>query len=120
MEYAPTTYQQQQPEFSQPDSSLVVPVFQKGDDPIDAINHMMSFLTAVFSKTRFPYYQQSARTSQTLSTSYIYDGTVTCATSKIALMAQTLKEWLRCTTQENCPESNSSAQQDVPDIDLLD
>ncbi|GJS15694.1 retrovirus-related pol polyprotein from transposon TNT 1-94 [Tanacetum coccineum] len=35
------------PEFSQPDSSLVVPVFQKGDDPIDAINHMMSFLTAV-------------------------------------------------------------------------
>nr|GEU30057.1 hypothetical protein [Tanacetum cinerariifolium] len=26
---------------------LVVPVFQKGDDPIDAINHMMSFLTAV-------------------------------------------------------------------------
>ncbi|GJW71952.1 hypothetical protein Tco_0128869 [Tanacetum coccineum] len=46
LEYAPTTYQQQQPEFSQPDSSLVVPVFQKGDDPIDAINHMMSFLTA--------------------------------------------------------------------------
>ncbi|GKC47751.1 hypothetical protein Tco_1065473 [Tanacetum coccineum] len=34
-------------EFSQPDSGLVVPVFQKGDDPIDAINHMMSFLTAV-------------------------------------------------------------------------
>ncbi|GKA21465.1 hypothetical protein Tco_0701454 [Tanacetum coccineum] len=33
--------------FSQPDSGLVVPVFQKGDDPIDAINHMMSFLTAV-------------------------------------------------------------------------
>ncbi|GJZ76974.1 retrovirus-related pol polyprotein from transposon TNT 1-94, partial [Tanacetum coccineum] len=45
LEYAPTAYQQQQPEFSQPDSSLVVPVFQKGDDPIDAINHMMSFLT---------------------------------------------------------------------------
>ncbi|GKF94698.1 hypothetical protein Tco_0284398, partial [Tanacetum coccineum] len=37
----------QQPEFSQPDSGLVIPVFQKGDDPIDAINHMMSFLTAV-------------------------------------------------------------------------
>nr|GEW49166.1 integrase, catalytic region, zinc finger, CCHC-type, peptidase aspartic, catalytic [Tanacetum cinerariifolium] len=26
---------------------LIVPVFQKGNDPIDAINHMMSFLTAV-------------------------------------------------------------------------
>ncbi|GKF02254.1 integrase, catalytic region, zinc finger, CCHC-type containing protein [Tanacetum coccineum] len=37
MEYAPTTYQ--------PDSGLIVLVFQKGDDPIDAINHMMSFLT---------------------------------------------------------------------------
>nr|GEZ19540.1 hypothetical protein [Tanacetum cinerariifolium] len=29
------------------DVKLVVPVFQKGDDPIDAINHMMSFLTSV-------------------------------------------------------------------------
>nr|GEX36103.1 hypothetical protein [Tanacetum cinerariifolium] len=28
-------------------SQLVVPVFQKGDDPIDAINHMMSFLIVV-------------------------------------------------------------------------
>ncbi|GJX98624.1 retrovirus-related pol polyprotein from transposon TNT 1-94, partial [Tanacetum coccineum] len=48
VEYAPTACQQQHPEFSQPDSGLVVPVFQKGDDPIDAINHMMSFLTAVY------------------------------------------------------------------------
>nr|GEY48473.1 hypothetical protein [Tanacetum cinerariifolium] len=32
-------------EFSSPETGLVVPVFQKGDDPIDAINHMMSFLT---------------------------------------------------------------------------
>nr|GEW14211.1 retrovirus-related Pol polyprotein from transposon TNT 1-94 [Tanacetum cinerariifolium] len=30
-----------------------VPVFQKGDDPIDAINHMMSFLTAVVT-SRYP------------------------------------------------------------------
>ncbi|GJS20264.1 hypothetical protein Tco_0448896 [Tanacetum coccineum] len=29
------------------DCGLIVLVFQKGDDPIDAINHMMSFLTAV-------------------------------------------------------------------------
>ncbi|GJV15508.1 hypothetical protein Tco_1360831 [Tanacetum coccineum] len=47
LKYAPTTYQHQQSEFSQPDSSLIVLVFQKGDDPIDAINHMVSFLTAV-------------------------------------------------------------------------
>ncbi|GKC45138.1 retrovirus-related pol polyprotein from transposon TNT 1-94 [Tanacetum coccineum] len=50
---AQEAYQQQQPEFSQPDSSLVVPVFQKGDDPIDAINHMMSFLTAVGRQTTY-------------------------------------------------------------------
>nr|GEX33348.1 hypothetical protein [Tanacetum cinerariifolium] len=34
-------------EFSSPKTGLVVLVFQKGDDPIDVINHMMSFLTAV-------------------------------------------------------------------------
>nr|GEU75013.1 hypothetical protein [Tanacetum cinerariifolium] len=45
VEYPPSV--NQQPDFSQPDSDLIVLVFQKGDDPIDAINHMMSFLTAV-------------------------------------------------------------------------
>nr|GFB18914.1 hypothetical protein [Tanacetum cinerariifolium] len=34
-------------EFSSPKTGFVVLVFKKGDDPIDAINHMMSFLTAV-------------------------------------------------------------------------
>ncbi|GJW46362.1 hypothetical protein Tco_0078008 [Tanacetum coccineum] len=47
LEYAPTTYQHQQSEFSQPDSGLIVLVFQKEDYLINAINHMMSFLTAV-------------------------------------------------------------------------
>nr|GEZ56095.1 hypothetical protein [Tanacetum cinerariifolium] len=45
VEYAPSVHQQSY--FSQPDSGLIVLVFQKGDDLIDAINHMMSFLTAV-------------------------------------------------------------------------
>nr|GEX47222.1 hypothetical protein [Tanacetum cinerariifolium] len=45
LEYAPLV--NQQPEFSQPDSGLIVLVFKKGDDPIDAINHMMYFFTAV-------------------------------------------------------------------------
>ncbi|GJV54839.1 hypothetical protein Tco_1455844 [Tanacetum coccineum] len=43
----------QQSEFPQLDSGLIVLVFQKGDDPIDAINHMMSFLTAVGRHTSF-------------------------------------------------------------------
>ncbi|GJS23010.1 hypothetical protein Tco_0451642 [Tanacetum coccineum] len=62
LEYAPTTYQHQQSEFSQPDSGLIVPVFQKGDDPINAINHMMSFLTAVVT-SRYPTTNNQLRTS---------------------------------------------------------
>nr|GEW75678.1 retrovirus-related Pol polyprotein from transposon TNT 1-94 [Tanacetum cinerariifolium] len=45
VEYAPAVHQQS--EFSQPDTGLVVPAFQIGDDRIDAINHMMSLLTVV-------------------------------------------------------------------------
>nr|GFA83508.1 hypothetical protein [Tanacetum cinerariifolium] len=45
IEHAPIAYNLS--EFSSPKTGLVVPVFQKGDDPIDAINHMMSFLTSV-------------------------------------------------------------------------
>nr|GEW20198.1 hypothetical protein [Tanacetum cinerariifolium] len=51
VEYAPLV--NQQPNFSQPDSGLIVLVFQKGDDLIDAINHMMSFLTAVFTSRTY-------------------------------------------------------------------
>nr|GFB87423.1 hypothetical protein [Tanacetum cinerariifolium] len=60
MEYAPTLHQQI--EFSPPDTGLVVPVFQKGDDPIDAINHMMSFLTMV-GTSRYPSTNNQLRTS---------------------------------------------------------
>nr|GEX12574.1 retrovirus-related Pol polyprotein from transposon TNT 1-94 [Tanacetum cinerariifolium] len=59
-EYAPAVHQQS--EFSQPDTRLIVPVFQKGDDPIDAINHMMSFLTAVVT-SRYPPTNNQIRTS---------------------------------------------------------
>nr|GEU89640.1 ribonuclease H-like domain-containing protein [Tanacetum cinerariifolium] len=45
VEYASSVHQQS--DFSQSDTGLIVPVFQKGDDPIDAINNMMTFLTAV-------------------------------------------------------------------------
>ncbi|GJT91142.1 retrovirus-related pol polyprotein from transposon TNT 1-94 [Tanacetum coccineum] len=41
---------------------LIVPVFQKGDDPIDAINHMMSFLTAVVT-SRYPTTNNQLRNS---------------------------------------------------------
>ncbi|GJS95080.1 retrovirus-related pol polyprotein from transposon TNT 1-94 [Tanacetum coccineum] len=58
-------------------SSLVVPVFQKGDDPIDAINHMMSFLTAVVT-SRYPTTNNQLRTSSNpRQQATIYDGKVT-------------------------------------------
>nr|GEV23418.1 retrovirus-related Pol polyprotein from transposon TNT 1-94 [Tanacetum cinerariifolium] len=49
-------------EFSSPETGLVVPFFQKGDDPIDAINYMMSFLTAVVT-SRYPDTNNKLRTS---------------------------------------------------------
>ncbi|GJV04486.1 retrovirus-related pol polyprotein from transposon TNT 1-94 [Tanacetum coccineum] len=60
LEYAPTI--NQQPEFSQLDSDLIILVFQKGNDPIDAINHMMSFLTAVVT-SRYPTTNNQLRNS---------------------------------------------------------
>nr|GEV78037.1 hypothetical protein [Tanacetum cinerariifolium] len=60
VEYAPLVHQQFY--FSQPDTRLVVPVFQKDDDLIDAINHMMSFLTAVVT-SRYPLTNNQLRTS---------------------------------------------------------
>nr|GEW31485.1 hypothetical protein [Tanacetum cinerariifolium] len=51
LEYALTV--NQQPEFPQLDSSLTILMFKQGDDPIDAINHMMSFLSAVVT-SRYP------------------------------------------------------------------
>nr|GEW86240.1 hypothetical protein [Tanacetum cinerariifolium] len=49
-------------EFSQPDTGLVVLAFQKRDDPIDAINHMIPFLTGVVT-SRYPPTNNHLRTS---------------------------------------------------------
>nr|GFA98603.1 hypothetical protein [Tanacetum cinerariifolium] len=53
---------QQSSEYSPPEAGLVIPVFQKGGDPIDAINHMMSFLTSVVA-SRYPATNNQLRTS---------------------------------------------------------
>nr|GEW27114.1 hypothetical protein [Tanacetum cinerariifolium] len=60
IDYAPTAHHPS--EFSSPETGLVVLVFHKGDDPIDAINHMMSFLTAVVT-SRYPATNNQLRTS---------------------------------------------------------
>ncbi|GJT69605.1 hypothetical protein Tco_1028891 [Tanacetum coccineum] len=63
LEYAPTVNQQhQQLEFPQLDSGLTILVFKQGDDPIDAINHIMSFLSAVVT-SRYPTTNNQLRNS---------------------------------------------------------
>nr|GEZ78245.1 integrase, catalytic region, zinc finger, CCHC-type, peptidase aspartic, catalytic [Tanacetum cinerariifolium] len=55
----------------------VVLVFQKGDDPIDAINHMMSFLTSLVT-SRYPATNNQLRTSSNpRQQATINDGRVT-------------------------------------------
>nr|GEW82636.1 hypothetical protein [Tanacetum cinerariifolium] len=60
IEYDPIAYNPS--EFSSPKTGLVVLVFQKGDDPIDAINPMMSCLTSVVA-SRYPATNNQLRTS---------------------------------------------------------
>nr|GEZ96969.1 hypothetical protein [Tanacetum cinerariifolium] len=64
-------------ELSSPKTRLVVPVFQKGDDPIDAINRMMSFLTSVVT-SRYPTTNNQLQTSSNpRQQATINDGRVT-------------------------------------------
>ncbi|GJV39076.1 hypothetical protein Tco_1417516, partial [Tanacetum coccineum] len=52
-------------------------MFQKRDDPIDVINHMMSFLTAVVT-SQYPTTNNQLRTLSNLrQPATIYDGKVT-------------------------------------------
>ncbi|GKD52724.1 hypothetical protein Tco_1281700 [Tanacetum coccineum] len=63
-------------EFPQTDSGLVVPVFKQGDDPIDDINKMMSFLSTVVT-SRFPTTTNQLRNSSNLrQQATIHDGRV--------------------------------------------
>ncbi|GJX12926.1 hypothetical protein Tco_0204684 [Tanacetum coccineum] len=64
-------------EFPQIDSGLAVPVFKQGDDPIDAINKMMSFLSTVVT-SRFPTTNNQLRNSSNpRQQATIHDGRVT-------------------------------------------
>ncbi|GJW24607.1 integrase, catalytic region, zinc finger, CCHC-type containing protein [Tanacetum coccineum] len=75
IEYSPTVNQQS--EFSQLDSGLTIPVFKHGDDLIDAINHVMSFLSAVVT-SRYPTTNNQLRNSSNpRQQATINDGRVT-------------------------------------------
>nr|GEV71208.1 retrovirus-related Pol polyprotein from transposon TNT 1-94 [Tanacetum cinerariifolium] len=67
--------------FTQIDSGLAVPVFKKGDDPIDAINKMMSFMFTIIT-SRFPSTNNQLRNSSTpRQQATIHDGRVTITSS---------------------------------------
>nr|GFB00228.1 hypothetical protein [Tanacetum cinerariifolium] len=75
VEYAPSVNQQS--DFSQPDSGLIVLVFQKGDDPIDDSSHMMSFLTIVVTSRYPPTNNQLRNSSNPRQQATINNGRVT-------------------------------------------
>ncbi|GJS37262.1 reverse transcriptase domain-containing protein [Tanacetum coccineum] len=60
--------------FPQIDSGLAVPVFKQGDEPIDAINKTMSFLSTVVS-SRFPTTNNLLRNSFTQNNKTNISGT---------------------------------------------
>ncbi|GJR05159.1 hypothetical protein Tco_0528143 [Tanacetum coccineum] len=104
VEYAPIACQQQHSEFSQPDSSLVVPVFQKRDDLIDAINYMMSFLTDVVT-SRYPTTNNQLRTSSNpRQQATIYDGKWEANTGKQRTASVT-------TAKEECHIANHELEE---------
>ncbi|GJT94362.1 hypothetical protein Tco_1089880 [Tanacetum coccineum] len=72
---SPSATQQSQAEFLQLDSSLVVPTFQQGEDPIECINKAMVFLSVVASW--FPPSNNQIKTSSNpINQATIQDGRV--------------------------------------------
>ncbi|GJY15969.1 retrovirus-related pol polyprotein from transposon TNT 1-94 [Tanacetum coccineum] len=64
-------------EFPQIDSGLAVPVFKQGDDPIDAINKMISFLSTIVT-SHFPTTNNQLRNSfNPIQQAAIHEGRVT-------------------------------------------
>ncbi|GKB94213.1 hypothetical protein Tco_0980350 [Tanacetum coccineum] len=79
IEYIVSTVNQQThlTEFPQIESGLAVHVFKQGDDPIDAINKMMSFLSTVVT-SHFPSTNNQLRNSSNpRQQATIHDGRVT-------------------------------------------
>ncbi|GJX37501.1 hypothetical protein Tco_0250804 [Tanacetum coccineum] len=73
---SPSVTQHSQANFPQLDSGLAVPTFQRGEDPIECINKVMAFLSAVAS--RFPHSNnQLIMSSDPRNQETIQDGRVT-------------------------------------------
>ncbi|GKC44440.1 hypothetical protein Tco_1062162 [Tanacetum coccineum] len=64
-------------EFPQVDVGLAFPVFKQGDDPIDAINKMMSFLSTIVTLCFLSTNNQLRNSSNPRQQATIHDGKVT-------------------------------------------
>ncbi|GJZ88322.1 hypothetical protein Tco_0660104 [Tanacetum coccineum] len=128
LEYAPTVNQQQQQyEFPQLDSGLTVLVFKQGDDPIDAINHIMSFLSAVITSCYPTTNNQLKNSSNLRQQATINDGRVTlqpgkdtCLNSALNLKGNGMIRGLRIkrSSHTDCHTHNTAYQAD--DLDAYD
>ncbi|GKB39871.1 hypothetical protein Tco_0884813 [Tanacetum coccineum] len=63
-------------EFPQVDSGLAVPVFKQGDDPIDSINKMMSFLSTIVTSCFLSTNNQLRNSSNPRQQATIHDGKI--------------------------------------------
>ncbi|GJQ96962.1 retrovirus-related pol polyprotein from transposon TNT 1-94 [Tanacetum coccineum] len=93
IEYTVSTVNQQTHlvEFPQIDSGLAVPVFKQGDDPIDAINKMMSFLSIVVSSHFLTTNNQLRNSSNSRQQATIHDRRVNPKGCKRVLTAKGTK-----------------------------
>ncbi|GJY31465.1 hypothetical protein Tco_0414960 [Tanacetum coccineum] len=114
-------------ESPQIDSGLAVPVYKQGDDPIDAINKMMSFLSTVGRQNSYAAGTSGTR-ANTSGTGENYSDNLDAydsdcdeiSTTKVVLMANlssygsdVLSEYLLETQNAAVQDINSSAQQDA-------
>nr|GEY61885.1 retrovirus-related Pol polyprotein from transposon TNT 1-94 [Tanacetum cinerariifolium] len=101
IDYAPMV--QHSSDYSPPETGLVVPVFQKEDDPIDTINHMMSFLTTIVTSRQNFVSAGSSRQFTSGSGTVESSSNQTTVTNNVAYQADDLDAY-----DSDCDELNSA------------
>ncbi|GJS53734.1 hypothetical protein Tco_0627096 [Tanacetum coccineum] len=129
--YQNKQFQPQVSPYSISTTSFTISFSTKGDDPIDAINHMMSFLTAVVT-SRYPTTNNQLRNSSNpRKQATINDGRANdldaydsdcdeLNTAKVALMVNLSHYGPDAPTEAAIQNSNSSAQQDALILSVIE
>nr|GFA32874.1 hypothetical protein [Tanacetum cinerariifolium] len=93
--------------------------FQKGDDPIDAINHMMSFLTVIVTSRYPPTNNQLRTSSNPRQQATITNGRVTIQPIQGRQNSMTADPGIAATQSTQYVVTNNAAYQ-VDDLDSYD